>query len=135
MKLNKKKKLVAKVLGIGKGRVIFDFARLEEVKEAITRQDIRDLVADKAIKIRPIKGIKGKEKRKRKRGPGKRKMSVFNRKEHYVTRIRMLRKYLAILLKNKKITKDQYKKFRMMAKMGHLHDKRGIDELVQGKLK
>ena len=135
MNLTKKKKLAAKILGIGKGRVVFDYTRLDEIKEAITRQDIKDLVKDKAIKIKPVKGIKSKEKRKRRRGPGKVKMKVRNRKKEYIKRIRMMRKYLTVLLKNRKISKEEYLKFRMMAKMGHLRDKTGIDELIKGKIK
>mgnify|MGYP001570462310 CR=1 FL=1 len=130
MKLDKKKQLAKKVLGVGKSRVIFDSTRLDEIKEAITRQDILDLVRDKAIKIKPVRGRKSKEKRRRRRGPGKIKMKVKDRKGKYVKRIRMIRKYLAILLKNKKITKEQYQKIRLMAKMGRVNDKKAIDEAI-----
>ena len=131
MKLDKKKALAVKVLGVGKSRVIFDSTRLDEIKEAITRQDIIDLVKDKAIKIRPIKGRKTKEKRKRRRGPGKIHMKIKNKKGKYVKKIRMIRKYLAILLKNKKITFEEYQKLRIKAKMGEINDKKSIDEAIK----
>ena len=63
MKLNKKKELAVKILGVGKSRIIFEKSRLEEIKDAITRQDIRDLAASGAIKIRLVKGRKKKERR------------------------------------------------------------------------
>ena len=61
--MNKKKVLASKVLKVGKGRIIFDINRLDEIKEAITKQDIRDLHSQGAIKIREIKG-RGKIKKK-----------------------------------------------------------------------
>ncbi|MBI5148397.1 50S ribosomal protein L19e [Candidatus Pacearchaeota archaeon] len=130
MDLGKKKKLAAKILGVGKRRIIFDFSRLDEIKEAITRQDIQDLVKDKAIKIRPVKGKHHEKREKRKRGPGKIKMKIKERKRKYIVRIRMLRRYIASLLKQKKISKERYKKFRMMAKMGEIRDKKSLNELL-----
>ena len=55
MKLDKKKAFVAKVLGIGKGRVVLNKNRLADIKEAMTRQDIIDLLNDNAKFIREIK--------------------------------------------------------------------------------
>jgi len=49
MKLDLKKNLAAKTLKVGRDRVQFDNTRLEEIKEAITRQDIRDLATSGAI--------------------------------------------------------------------------------------
>ena len=43
MNLAKRKELAAKVLGVGKNRVVFDKDSLAEIKEAITRMDIIDL--------------------------------------------------------------------------------------------
>ena len=45
MKLDKKKTIAARVLNVGKDRVWFNPERLQEIKEAITRQDIKDLIA------------------------------------------------------------------------------------------
>ena len=58
MQLNKKKELAARTLNVGIGRIFFNRERLEEIKEAITRQDIRDLVSVKAISVKEIKGRK-----------------------------------------------------------------------------
>ncbi|MCH7774798.1 MAG: hypothetical protein IH784_10400 [Bacteroidetes bacterium] len=66
MNLAKKKELAARTLNVGKSRVTFVRSRLDEIKEAITKQDIRDLQKEGAILIRGIKG-KRKAKKKRKR--------------------------------------------------------------------
>ena len=56
MNLAKRKALAAKVLGVGKNRVIFTKESLPEIKEAITRMDIVDLHKSGAIKIREVSG-------------------------------------------------------------------------------
>ena len=76
MNLLKKKELSARTLKVGKERVIFVKARLNEIKEAITKQDIRDLRKEGAILLKEIRGRKTKEGRKRRRGPGKIKKKV-----------------------------------------------------------
>ena len=43
MNLQKKKELAARTLTIGKDRIMFNTSRLDEIKEAITKQDIKDL--------------------------------------------------------------------------------------------
>jgi len=106
MNLKKKKKLVARVMNVGVDRVIFNESRLDEIKEAITRQDILDLIKNKAIVLKNIKGRKKKEKRKR-RGYGGVKKKIKKRKENYVKRVRKYRNYLK-KLKNK-IPDEKYK--------------------------
>ena len=56
MNLGKKKQLAARTLGVGKSRVHFVNENLNEIKEAITKQDIRDLVSSGAIKVKEVKG-------------------------------------------------------------------------------
>jgi len=106
MNLKKKKKLVARVMNVGVDRVIFNESILDEIKEAITRQDILDLIKNKAIVLKNIKGRKKKEKRKR-RGYGGFKKKIKKRKENYVKRVRKYRNYLK-KLKNK-IPDEKYK--------------------------
>lgn len=133
MKIKKKKQLAAKVLGIGMNRVVFEPSRFGDIREAITRQDIRDLVADKAIKIRPIIGRHKKERRKRKRGTGKVKMKVRTRKRDYITRIRMLRREFSKLREQGKITEEEYKKLRQLAKMSFIKDRKHLYEYLKSK--
>ena len=94
MNLKKKKELAAKALGVGKNRISFNPEGLNEIKEAITKQDIHSLHEEGVITIKPIKGRRKIEKRSRRRGSGKIKMKVRHRKQDYVKITRKLRKYL-----------------------------------------
>ena len=58
-----KKGLAVRTLGVGRGRIVFNKGMLNEIKESITRQDIRDLVKEKAIFVNEIKGKRKKIKR------------------------------------------------------------------------
>jgi ribosomal protein L19E len=64
MNLEKKKSLAIRTLGIGKDRIKFIKSRIDEIKEALTKKDIKQLVADGAIKIIDIKGKKKVKKKK-----------------------------------------------------------------------
>jgi len=70
MRLEKKKQLAARSLNVGSTRVIFNTQRLSEIKEAITKQDIKDLKNSGAILIREKKGRRKNKKRKIRRGVG-----------------------------------------------------------------
>ncbi len=108
MKLDKKKALAARVLGVGKGRVIFNKERLDEIKEAITKQDIRDLFNSGAISIAQIVGKRTVEKRKTRRRMGSIRKKVKSGKRIYIQRTRKLRSYIAELKKHGEITSEQY---------------------------
>lgn len=43
MKLENKKDLASRALKVGKNRIAFNKSRLTEIKEAITKQDFKDL--------------------------------------------------------------------------------------------
>lgn len=107
MNLKKKKKLAAKTLGVGVNRIVFDKERLDEIKEAITRQDIIDLFKEGVIKIREKKGRRKKLKKKR-RKEGSIKKRIKKEKEEYVKIVRKLRKYLKNLKEKNKIERDKY---------------------------
>ena len=103
MNLAKKRQIAARSLRVGKNRVIFNMGGLSEIKEAITKQDIKDLHSEGIIGIRPLKGGKKIKKRKNRRGPGKIKKKVNKRKQIYVKITRKLRGYLKEQLKNRDI--------------------------------
>jgi len=109
MKLNKKKELAARTLKIGKERISFVKSRLEEIKEAITKQDIRDLVNDKAIIVKDIRGKKKNLKRKVKKSIGNIRKKVNKRKADYVILTRKLRKYISEMKKQSKISSEDVK--------------------------
>lgn len=95
MNLGKKKALAARTFGVGESRIEFMKPRLEEIKEAITKQDIRDLHKDGAIIIKPVKGRKKYIGSKGKRGVGNVRKKINTRKRDYMLMTRKLRRYLA----------------------------------------
>ena len=108
MNLAKKKILAAKALGVGKGRIILNKERTEEIKEAITRQDIKDLAAAGAITVRPVSGRMKIVKRKTRRRFGSIKKKIKNTKREYMHLTRKLRAYIQELRKHETITEDKY---------------------------
>lgn len=105
MNLNKKKELAKRTFGIGKDRIIFVDSRLEDIKEAITKQDIRDLRRDGAIIIREVGGRK-KIKNKVRRGRGNIRKGTKVRKRDYIILTRKLRKHTAELKKSGELSKE-----------------------------
>ena len=134
MKVNQQKELASKVLNAGKDRIWLDPDRLDEIGNAITRQDIKNLARSGAIKVKPEETVSKHRVRKREiqkkkgrqKGPGKRKGSKNARtssKEKWITKIRALRKELRNLIKKKKVEKKEYRKLYKMAKSGSLRNK------------
>ena len=114
MNLKKKKQLAIRTLGIGNKRITFVKERIAEIKEAITKQDIRDLKESGAIVIKGIKGKRKIEKRKNARGTGKIKKKVKTRKKDYMTMTRKLRAYLKHLKLNGEVSREDYLNMRKL---------------------
>jgi len=131
MNLANKKDLAAKTLRVGKGRIIFKMDSLSEIKEAITRQDIKSLRQDGAIGIKPIKGRKKVVKRKTRRGPGKIKKKVNKRKQIYVKITRKLRSYIMRLRDNGDLDRELYKKMRNKIRMREFKSKANMKEFLK----
>ena len=131
MKLEGKKDFASRVLGIGKGRIVFNNSRLSEIKEAMTRQDIKDLFSDGAISLKEIKGRKKIERRTIRRRAGSIRQPVRGKKHHYMTITRKLRKYLVELRKGEKITKEQFLKFRQEIRASSFKDKAHFKERMK----
>jgi len=112
MKLDKKKNLAKRVLNVGKERIIFVKERLSEIKEAITKQDIKDLKQDGAILIKGIKGRRKVNNKKRKRNPGKIKKKVNTRKRDYIIITRKLRTYLKNIKARGEISQENFREIR-----------------------
>jgi large subunit ribosomal protein L19e len=112
MKLDKKKDLAVRTLKVGKGRIVFNANRMDDIKEAITKQDIKDLVQDNAITIKQIKGSKKKAIRKTRRRSGSVRKKVNTRKQDYVKQTRKLRSYLSTLKKQNIITPELFTELR-----------------------
>lgn len=132
MNLNKRKALAAKVFGVGKNRILFSVNHLPEIKEAITKQDIRDLFNGRVIAIKPIKGRMKKKQRKTRRGQGSIKLSVFDSKAHYVLLIRKLRRYLGEMKKQGKLSQERYFDLRKKIKSGMFKNKAHLKDYIGG---
>ena len=128
MNLSKKKQLASKVLKIGKKRIRFSNENLAEIKEAITKQDIKDLYKEGIITIKPVKGRKRIKKRKTRRGPGKIKKKVKKRKQTYVKITRKLREYLKHLKKQGIISNELYLALRKKIRMRDFRSKAHLKE-------
>lgn len=131
MQLAKKKALAAKVLNVGKDRIFFVESNLNEIKEAITRQDILDLHKAGAIKIKEILGRRKIVKRRNRRRTGKIKKRVNESKQTYVILTRKLRKYSKFMLKTKKINDEKYREIRKMIKAKRFKSKRHMNESME----
>lgn len=133
MNLEKKKDLAVRTLNVGRERIVFNINRLSEIKEAITKQDIRDLVKEKAIVVKEIKGRRKIVKRRTRRRMGSIKKKIGNKKQEYVKLVRRLRKYLAEMRKQNKVSDENYRELRKEIRSGvHLtknHLKEKILEL------
>ena len=137
--LELQKRIAASVLKIGKSRVWFDPSRIDDIREAITKDDIRALIKEKAIKKMPKKGRKrraGKlrQKRKRKgrrRGFGKKKKIVKKRKKDYMIKIKNLRKYIKQLKNEGIINAKESRRLLGLAKAGMFKSKKDIKEKIK----
>ncbi|MDE1872844.1 MAG: 50S ribosomal protein L19e [Thaumarchaeota archaeon] len=116
--LKTKRQLVSRILGVGLDRVKFDPTYLDDVADAITRDNIRSLITANVIEIKPIKGTsKGrshfKKAQRKKRGTkhGSRKGSRgarVGKKEVYVKRVRAMRHQLKVSKARKEIPNESY---------------------------
>ena len=133
MNLRKRKQLASKVLGVGKNKILFDESRLAEIKEAITKQDIRDLFQSGLISIKETRGRRKNIKRKTRRGPGKIKIKVVNRKRNYMLLVRKLRRHIKEIKIQGKISKEQYEELRKKIKSSEFKSKAHLKEYLGGK--
>jgi large subunit ribosomal protein L19e len=130
MKLDKKKAMAGRMLGVSPARILFIEPRLDEIKEAITKEDIRSLIADGAIKIKPIKAKKSAQKRKVKKSPGNIKINVKNRKQKYMILTRKLRRKVLDLKSKNLLTKEQTLDIRNKIRNKYFKNKTQLNEFV-----
>jgi len=137
MQLRKKKELAARTLKVGKDRIVFNLERLDEIKEAITKEDIRGLVSNKAIFINEIKGKRKNVKRKTRRRGGSIRKNVNKRKEKYMIMTRKLRAFLFELRGKNIVTSEEYWKLRKEIRAKDFrsksHFKERISHIVKGR--
>jgi large subunit ribosomal protein L19e len=129
MNLSSQKKVAARLLKCGRSRVWLNPARMGDIKDAITANDIRRLIKDGVIKALPKRGISSYRKKKmmkqlkkgRRKGSGTRKGRLSTRmprKKLWIQRIRALRNELRNLRKDGRIANKTYRDMYLKAKSG-----------------
>ena len=137
MELKVQKKLAGSVLKCSKSRIKFDTERLDEIKEAITKADIKALIIDHAISRKPVMNTsrfrarkKLIQKRKgRQKGEGSRKGKATARlpkKRRWINQVRIQREFLKYLNDNKIIEKKVYRDLYLKCKGGFFRSKRHL---------
>lgn len=127
--LRNQRRLAAQILNVGQNRVWMDPERIDDVEAAITREEIRKLIREGAIKSMAEKGVSRararvlhKKKREgRRRGLGSKSGAAHARvskKEAWMSKIRALRRRLRELKINKVISENAYRKAYVMASSG-----------------
>ncbi len=116
--LKAKKRLASRVTGVGVHRIRFDSDHLEDVADAITRENIRSLITANTIQIKSFTGTsrgraQKKKDQKNKRGTGQgskqgRKGARVGKKEVYVAKVRALRRLIKIAKDRKDITNPEF---------------------------
>jgi large subunit ribosomal protein L19e len=137
MNLTSQRKLASSVLDCGVNRVWIDPERIDEVSLAITRDEIRKLIDDRAIKALPensqsrgrARVLAEKKRKGRRTGPGSKegkKYSVVSQKTRWMNRIRAQRKHLVSLRDRRVIAVSTYRNLYRKAKGGEF---RSVAEL------
>ncbi len=137
MNLKNKKEMAARLLNVGTGRVWFDGSRLNDIKSAITKDDLRKLVSEGAILVKQKKGVSRaraivrivQRRKGRMSGRGSKKgkrTARAGRKELWVAGIRAQRKLFLELAEKKAIGRDVYRTLREKAKGGFFRSRRHV---------
>jgi len=120
--LTQQRRMASDILKVGGTRVWISEKHLEDVKNAITRADIRKMISHGYIKARNEK-IKrpNLETKKKKKGEGSRKGkrgSRLPKKRKWINTIRPLRRMIKDLRAEGKIDVSNYRKLYMLVKSG-----------------
>ena len=116
------KRLAADILKVGQSRIVMDPEHLEDIKNAITRRDIKKMISKGYIKVKRSKVKRPKiYQKRRKRGPGRKKGSSgasLTKKEKWMHTVRPLRKMLKELRDKGTLDKRTYRKTYLLVKSG-----------------
>ncbi len=132
MNLKKQRELASRTLKVGKERILFVESRLEEIKEAITKQDIRELHANGAILVKEVSGRKTLQRKRKRRTPGNIKKKVKNRKRKYVLLTRKLRGYVSELKKQGRLSREEVKEIRKRIRNKLFRSKAHLRDYIGG---
>ncbi|MGC8601337.1 MAG: 50S ribosomal protein L19e [Thermoprotei archaeon] len=127
MDLSFQRRIAASLLGVGESRVWIDPEREDEVAEAITKEDVRNLIDNGVIRKRPqstpsrgrARVLARKKSRGQRAGPGSRKGSANARRkldDLWVNKVRKMRAYLRELRERNEIDSKTYRALYMRVK-------------------
>ena len=135
--MKSKKRLAADILGTSPKKVKFVADALEDIKKAITRSDLRGLIAIKKIvkskkneqsRARARK-IAAQKRKGRQKGQGSKKgskHSIVSRKEKWMAKVRVQRIFLKELKNKELISVKNYRLLYRKVKGGFFRNKRHI---------
>ncbi len=142
MNTKSQKRLAAQVAKVSKKRVKLDNTKLDEIKESITKADIRGLIKEKIIKVKQKKGVsrirtKKRQIQKRKgrqKGPGKKKSKInarITKKRRWINKVRAQRKFLNKLRDKEIVTKTTFRMLYLKSKGGFFRNIRHIKVYIK----
>jgi len=137
MDLKVQKRLAAQVLNCGPDRVVFDNDRLEDIKQAITKRDLKLLIGDGAISKKPgnftskvnARKLAMQKRKGRRKGEGTKKGKFgarFKPKQTWMRLVRVQRAFIKLLLEKGIITRLAYRELYLKSKGGYFRSKRHI---------
>ncbi len=134
--LKSQKRMAADILDVGENRVWIDPNKQGDVSTAITKQDIKELIEEGAIKAKDKKGIsRGRAREKKKsKGTGSRKGSKNSRqseKKQWMNKVRAQRKVLKQMRDDGKIQNNTYRKIYKRVKGGEVRDINHLQTLIE----
>lgn len=131
------KRIAADLMKVGKSRIWLDPERREDIDSAVTRQDVRKLIKERAIVKRPSAhpsrgrkrlSVLGKRSGRR-RGHGSRKGKKGARRgwtSEWPVRVRAMRRALRRLKSSGKVDTDRYRKLYLQIKGGRFQSVREL---------
>ena len=141
MDLKTQKNIARSLFKVGIKRVKFNPENLSEIKEAITKKDIKGLVNKGSIDILPKRGSSRAGARKiliqkrkgRRKGKGSRKGKAnarLNSKSNWINKIRVLRRFLKRIKDKKLVNNKDYKELYLKAKGGFFRSERHLKTYI-----
>lgn len=139
--LTAQRRMAADILDIGKSRIWFDPDEQAEIADAITREDIRDLIESGTIQEMDAKSNSKGRARKRaekrayghQKGPGSKKGRAGGRKsskDEWVSRIRAQRRRLKELRDEGPLTPTMYRTVYNKASGGEFQDVNRLEAYI-----
>ncbi len=138
MNLKSQRRLASRILKVGENRVWIDPDEVEKVGSAITRDEVKRLVHEGAIRALPERGTsRGRERISHRRhrlgrggGPGGRK-GIRRSEKGWVERIRSIRRRLRELRDKRMIERSVYRKLSLMANGGAFRSASHVNEYIE----